>query len=85
MISFLIFMTALGLSFAGSYYDCIRRAIDIERAVEIARSQVGTPFKAWISQSKRTGECFWKVKGTEGYIILDAENGEVLKFYRNRR
>ena len=85
MISLLVFIVVLGLSFAGSYYDCIRRAIDIERAVEIARSQVGTPFKAWISQSKRTGECFWKVKGTEGYIILDAENGEVLKFYRNRR
>jgi len=74
-----------GTSLAGSYYDCIRRAIDIERAVDIARPQVGTPFKAWISKSKRTGECFWKIKGTEGYMILDAENGEILKFYRNRR
>ncbi len=85
MKAFIILAAIYSLSFAGSYYDCIRRAIDIERAVEIARAQVGTPFKAWISQSKRTGECFWKVKGTEGYIILDAENGEVLKFYRNRR
>ncbi len=75
----------LSFSFGGSFYNCVRNAIDIERAVEIARAQVGTPFKAWVSQSRRTGECFWKVKGTEGYVIMDAESGEILKFYRNRR
>ncbi len=72
-------------SYAGSYYDCIRNAIDIEKAVDIAKVQVGIPFKVWISQSKKTGECFWKIRGTEGYLVLDAESGEVLRFYRNRR
>ncbi len=85
MRALVILIAILSLSFGGSYYDCIREAIDMERAVEIAKAQVGTPFKAWISRSRRTGECFWKVKGTEGYIVLDAESGEVLKFYRNRR
>ncbi len=85
MRTFITIMSICGISFAGSYYDCIRGAIDIDKAVDIARSHVGKPFKVWISQSKRTGECFWKVKGTEGYIILSAEDGEILKFYRNRR
>ena len=85
MRSFILLLTISGITSAGGYYDCIRGAIGIERAIEIARSQVGTPYKAWISQSRRTGECFWKVKGTEGYMILDARNGEIVKFYRNRR
>ncbi|EDP75563.1 hypothetical protein [Hydrogenivirga sp. 128-5-R1-1] len=40
----MIFATTI--TFAGSFYDCVRNAIDIERAVEIARPQVGIPFKA---------------------------------------
>lgn len=72
------------LSFAGSYHDCIRNAVDIERAIDVARDYVGKPFKVWVGQSKRTGECYWKVKGTEGYLILKAETGEIIKFYRSR-
>ncbi len=75
----------INVGFAGSYYDCIRDAIDMERAVKIAREYVGKPFKAWVSQSKRTGECFWKIKGTEGYLTLKAQTGEIIKFYRNRK
>ncbi len=68
-----------------SYLACLEESIEIERALEIARQHSGKPYKAWISRSKRTGECFWKVKGTEGYVILDAKTGEIVRFYRNRR
>jgi hypothetical protein len=71
--------------FGGSYLDCVQESIEIERALEIARQHSGKPYKVWISRSKRTGECFWKVKGTEGYVILDAKTGEIIRFYRNRR
>ncbi|RLJ70428.1 hypothetical protein BCF55_0700 [Hydrogenivirga caldilitoris] len=80
----LVILLFASLSFAGSYHDCIRNAVAIERAIEVARDYVGKPFKVWIGQSKRTGECYWKVNGTEGYIILKAETGEIIKFYRNR-
>ncbi len=73
-----------GLSFSGSFYDCVLNAIDMERAISIAREHTGKPYKAWISKSKRTGECFWKVRGTEGYVILEATSGELVRFYRNR-
>ena len=80
-----IFLTLVSASLGGSYFDCVRDSIEIERALEIARQHSGKPYKAWISQSKRTGECFWKVKGTEGYVIMDAKTGEIIRFYRNRR
>jgi len=80
----LAILLSVGFGFAGSYQDCIRNAVEIERAIEVARDYVGKPFKVWIGQSKKTGECYWKVKGTEGYIILKAETGEIVKFYRNR-
>ncbi len=82
---FLVLITIVSLSFGGSYYDCVREAIPITRAVNIAKDYVGKPFKVWVSKSKRTGECFWKVKGTEGYITLKAKTGEIIKFYRNRK
>ncbi|NPA41730.1 MAG: hypothetical protein GXO18_05580 [Aquificae bacterium] len=86
MIKVIIFLTAFSfVSHTGTFYDCVYNAIDMERAVNIAREHVGKPFKAWVSQSKRTGECFWKVKGTEGYVIMEAGTGEVIKFYRNRK
>ncbi len=75
----------ISFSKAGTFYDCVYDAIDMERAINVAREHVGKPFKAWVSQSKRTGECFWKVKGTEGYVIMEAGTGEVIKFYRNRK
>ncbi len=85
MRGFIVITALSGTVLAGSYYDCISGAIEIERAIEIARAQVGTPYKAWISQSRRTGECFWKVRGTQGYMVIDARSGEIVKFYRNRR
>jgi len=82
---FLAGALSIGFSFGGSFYDCVREAIDMEQAVGIAREYTGKPFKAWISLSKRTGECMWKVRGTKGYVIIDALNGEIVKFYRNRK
>ena len=81
-----VFITILSsFAFAQSSSDCVLRSVPIEQAIEIARKHVGEPFKAWVSYSKRTGYCMWKVKGTGGYVILDARNGEVIRFYRSRR
>ncbi len=75
----------LGISYAGIPYDCVRHAIDMEKAISIAREHTGKPFKAWISRSRKTGKCFWKIRGMKGYIMLDANSGEIIKFYRNRK
>ena len=78
-------ISVVGLSSAQSFYDCAMSAVDIERAVQKAREYTGKPVKVWLSKSKRTGECFWKVKGLDGYVTIDAKTGELLKFYRNKK
>jgi len=64
---------------------CLGFSISIESAIEKARSYTGDPFKVWLSYSKRSGYCYWKVKGTNGYVIIDARNGDVVRFYKSRR
>jgi len=81
----ILLILPISLSFAQSAKDCVVRSVSIEQAIEVARKHVGEPFKAWITYSKRTGYCMWKVKGTDGYVILDARNAEVVRFYRTRR
>ncbi len=85
MRNFLSVLGIVSISFGSSYLDCMRDSIEIERAIEIARQHSGKPYKVWMSKSKRTGECYWKVKGIEGYVIMDAKTGEIIRFYRNRR
>jgi hypothetical protein len=80
-----ILVINVGVLFAGSPGECLRRSISIEQAVRAARQYSGEPFKAWLSYSKRSGYCYWKVKGSKGYVIIDARSGEIVRFYRNRR
>lgn len=80
-----IVLLIVSVAFSQSARDCVVRSVPIEQAVEVARKHVGEPFKAWVTYSKRTGYCLWKIKGTEGYVILDARNAEVIRFYRSRR
>ena len=75
----------VSVAFSQSARDCVVRSIPIEQAIEVARKHIGEPFKVWMTYSKRTGYCMWKVKGTRGYVILDARNAEVIRFYRSRR
>lgn len=81
----LILLMFMSLSFGKPFLECLENSIEMERALEIARQHSGEPYKVWITKSKRTGECYWKVKGTKGYVILDAKTGEIIRFYRNRR
>jgi len=78
-------LLTLGLSFGGVHQDCAGNSISMEKAVEIAKAHVGTPTDARISRSRGKGECFWRVRGTEGYVVIDARSGKVIKFYRTER
>ncbi|MEJ7619541.1 MAG: PepSY domain-containing protein [Aquificaceae bacterium] len=69
------------LSFA--LEDC-RPSISLEQAINNARQHVGTVQSAQLSQNKKTGECFYRVRGTEGTAIIDAKDGKLLRFSRKR-
>ncbi|MEM2696027.1 MAG: PepSY domain-containing protein [Thermoproteota archaeon] len=69
------------LSFA--LEDC-RPSISLEQAINNARQHVGTVQSAQLSQNKKTGECFYRVRGTEGTAVIDAKDGKLLRFTRKR-
>ncbi len=69
------------LSFA--IEDC-RPSISLEQAINNARQYVGTVQSAQLSQNKKTGECFYRVRGTEGTAVIDAKDGKLIRFTRKR-
>ncbi len=79
MKGFLIILPLL--SFA---LENCRPSISLEQAIKNARQHVGNVQSAQLSQNKKTGECFYRVRGTEGTAIIDAKDGKLLRFSRKR-
>lgn len=61
-----------------------RPSISLEQAINNARQHVGNVQSAQLSQNKKTGECFYRVRGSEGTAIVDAKDGKLLRFTRKR-
>lgn len=58
--------------------------VSIEQAISSAKQYVGTVQSTQLSQNKKTGECYYRVRGTEGTAVIDAKDGKLLRFYRKR-
>ncbi|HAV40690.1 MAG: PepSY domain-containing protein [Aquificota bacterium] len=78
LLSILLF--AITLSFA---IEC-GNVISIEQAINHAKQYVGTVQSSQLSQNKKTGECYYRIRGTEGTALIDARDGKLLRFYRKR-
>lgn len=72
---FLIF----SLSFAN---DC-KPNIPVSKVEQISSPYVGTIKSVKLSKHKN-GECYFKVYGDKGYVMIDANNGELIKFTKKR-
>lgn len=58
--------------------------ISMEKAINNAKQYVGTVQSSQLSQNKKTGECYYRIRGTEGTALIDARDGKLLRFYRKR-
>lgn len=58
--------------------------ISIEQAIANAKQYVGVVQSTQLSKSKKTGECYYRVRGTEGTALIDAKDGKLLRFYRRQ-
>ncbi|MCS6999226.1 MAG: PepSY domain-containing protein [Aquificaceae bacterium] len=58
--------------------------ISIEQAISNAKQHVGVVQSTQLSKNKKTGECHYRVRGTEGTAIIDAKDGKLLRFYRKQ-
>ena len=70
---------ALGVAFGS---DCVAR-ITVEEASRQASQYVGRVLSVNLSKNKK-GECYYRVRGTEGSAVIDANDGKLLRFYRKR-
>lgn len=72
-------MLALGIAFGS---DCVPK-ITLEEASRQASQYVGRVLSVNLSKNKK-GECYYRVRGTEGSAIIDANDGKLLRFYRKK-
>ena len=70
---------ALGIAFGS---DCVPK-ITLEEASRQASQYVGRVLSVNLSKNKK-GECYYRVRGTEGSAVIDANDGKLLRFYRKR-
>lgn len=70
---------ALGIAFGS---DCVPK-ITLEEASRQASQYVGRVLSVNLSKNKK-GECYYRVRGTEGSAIIDANDGKLLRFYRKK-
>ncbi|WP_340695884.1 hypothetical protein [Hydrogenobacter thermophilus] len=59
-------------------------SISMEEAIRVAKPYVGEVIYSGKGQSKKTGECYYRVRGTQGTAIVDARDGKLIRFYRSR-
>ncbi len=68
---------------AFAYTDC-RPSVSLEQASQIAKQYVGEVYSVSLRRSKKTGECYYSVRGREGTATIDASSGKLVRFYRSR-
>ncbi|NPA32475.1 MAG: hypothetical protein GXO04_02485 [Aquificae bacterium] len=75
-----------GVLFAQPKYlkECLPKAIDAETAIKSVKEFTGKVYKVYLTRRKKTGECLYKIKGTEGTAVVDATTGKLVKFYKKR-
>jgi len=75
-----------GFTFGTPKYlkECIDKALDLTEAVRGVEHLTGKVYKVYLSKRRRTGECLYKIKGLEGTAVVDAETGELVKFFKKR-
>ncbi len=67
----------------GSALEC-GNVISMEQAINYAKQYVGTVQSSQLSQNRKTKECYYRIRGTEGTALIDARDGKLLRFYRKR-
>ncbi|WP_448584150.1 hypothetical protein [Thermocrinis sp.] len=76
---FAVFLFVASLSFA-SLEQCNPR-LSVEDASKQASQLVGKVYSVNLSKSKK-GECYYRVRGSEGTALIDADSGKLIRFYR---
>ena len=69
----------VSLSFASP--DQCNPRLSVEEASRQSSQLVGKVYSVNLSRNKK-GECYYRVKGSEGTALIDANSGKLIRFYR---
>jgi len=69
----------VSLSFASP--DQCNPRLSVEEASRQSSQLVGKVYSVNLSRNKK-GECYYRVKGSEGTALIDANSGKLMRFYR---
>jgi uncharacterized membrane protein YkoI len=75
----LLLVLTFGVAFGS---DCVAK-LSVEEASRQASQYVGRVLSVNLSKNKK-GECYYRVRGTEGTAVIDANDGKLLRFYRKK-
>ena len=86
MVLIFLMLFAISISFSVPRYlrDCLENAVPIGDFIYTVESYTGKAYKVYLKKRKRTGKCLYTVKGERGTAVVDAETGEIVKFYKRR-
>lgn len=71
------------LLFSFSFANDCKSNISVSQVEQISTPYVGNIKSIKLSKYKN-GECYFKVYGDKGYVTIDANNGELIKFTKKR-
>ena len=69
----------VSLSFASP--DQCNPRLSVEEASRQSSQLVGKVYSVNLSRNKK-GECYYRVRGSEGTALIDANSGKLMRFYR---
>lgn len=67
----------------GSYALECNQKVSVSQVENTASPYIGNITSVKLSKSKN-GECYYRVYGEKGYVMIDAQSGELLKFTKKR-
>lgn len=79
-ILLLILVYHISFSFA---LEC-REVIPLSKVESVAKSYVGDITSVKLSMDKRESICVYRINGLNGYVVIDATTGELLKFSKRK-
>lgn len=63
--------------------ECVE-TIPLNKVESIAKVYVGNITSVKLSKEKRENICVYRVSGSDGYVVIDASNGELLRFSKRK-
>ncbi len=74
---------AIVLVFSLAFANDCNPNVSVSQVEQISTPYVGTIKSVKLNKHKN-GQCYFKVYGNKGFVVIDANNGDLIKFTKKR-